>query len=239
MDEEGESEYEFEEDSDSSEDDEICYDQQPSLLEEDWQYPYLKDMKCGHLKNKKLAKGKYDAVFGPYRYGITPERNLASRGAKRKVPDIDVDKKKPEGCTPGRYRSYTSEHSTCTTCATTVENKISKIKVTIGKENISSRISIPDSARYEVVRQALQKKPTINTETDLKSWIFTPTYNRVLKGYFNLTHNMVDCSMGGEISKSYVHLLVVRAGEFEKYCKMWSASHVILELPVEVPGVVS
>ena len=224
------------EEFESSDEDDRDDDQQFSHLKDDWEYPYKGDMKSHCLKTEKLGKGKYDPVFGPYKYGKIPERNLASReGAKRRSAGKGLNRKKSAVCIQTRYRSYTAEHDSCSKCATTVENKIYQVEIEIKESPITSRVSIPESGRCEVVRQMLENKAMIQEKNDLKFWIFTPTHKRVLKGYLNLTHNMVDSSSGVEIYKSYVHVLVVRAGEFEDYCKKWSSSHVIMELPVEVP----
>ena len=230
-----------ERDFESSDEDEMYDDQQFSHLKEDWEYPHKDDMKFCCLKTEKVGKGKYDAVFGPYKYGKTPERNLSSReGAKRRVAPTGTTtkkKKKSPVCAQNKYRSYTAEHDSCSKCVTTVENKIYRVEVRIKGSPITSRVSIPESGRHEVVRQTLRlgNVTLIQEKNDLNFWIFTPTHTRVLKGYLNLNHNMVDSSSKDEIFKSFVHVLVVRAGEFEDYCKKWSSSHVIMELPVEVP----
>ena len=232
---------EEEEDFETSDEDELYDDQQFPNLTEDWEYPHNNDMESHCLKKEKLGKGKYDPVFGPYKYGKTPERNLASRErAKRKGAPTGPTKKKRKSPVNAQYwyRSYTAEHdSSCSRCARTVENKVYRVEVRIKESPITTRVSIPESGRHEVVLHTLRLGNVTLTQekNDLNFWIFTPTHNKVLKGYFNLTHNMVDSSSESEVFKSYVHVLVVRAGEFGDYCKKWSSSHVIMELPVEVP----
>ena len=242
-DEQDEDDYEISSDEDDSTDeDDSSEDSQGSFSEGDWQYPYHKDMKCPSLKTEKLGKSKYDKVFGPYRYDRVPERSLASREGARKKDNQSLSgkgtKRGPEGKgIPIQYVSL-KDPDNSDGCG-----EIEKVEVMDSK----SRISIPNQPSYEIVRQTCKER--INAKrfkekksndycnsTDLKSWIFTPTHDRVFTGNLNLTHTMVKPDSEEEIFKSYVHVLVVRSGEFEQYCKRWGSSHVIMELPPEVPA---
>ena len=203
-------------------------------LDEEWQHPYHKNMKAGDLP-KTTAEGKYCRIFGPYRYGEEPKRNVFSED------EMQQKKTLKRRSVMSRYKSYSAEHNACPQCSITVGHQIVEVKV-VGEE---SKLWIPNRKRYRVVldtlgfpnfgtREAdtLVELPTQKHEykdDHLKSWIFTPTHGRAGTGNLNLTHSMV-CPES-ESLMSYVHVLVVRPGQFEEYCRIWGSSHVIMELP--------
>ena len=204
------------EDEISSDEEDSSESPQDSFVE--WQCPYHKDMKCPSLKTGKLGKSKYDRVFGPYSYDKEPERNLASRKVKGKTSPAKSTEILAERGDQNQFMSYDASH-VCPNCSVTVRHKITRINIL----NTNTRVLVPGGARYEEVRRKLKgqgetprKKQTQHSTTDLKSWIFTPTHDRILKGSLNLTHNMVDPDSKEDIFKSYVHVLVVRSGEFEQ-----------------------
>ena len=206
-------------------------------LNEEWQHPYHKNMKAKVLP-KATTEGKYCRIFGPYKYGEMPKRNVFSED---QVQRRKTSKRRSE-ISP--YKSHTAEHNACPQCSITVGHQIVKVQV-VGTE---SRLWIPNRERYRVVlntlnvpdfgtceAETLAELPTQELEclhTHLKSWIFTPTHGRAGNGNLNLTHSMV-CSESKSFM-SYVHVLVVRPGQFEEYCRVWGSSHVIMELPTLV-----
>ena len=220
--------------------------QMKSDLYEEWLFPYHKNMRTKSLP-KTTAEGKYCRIFGRYEFGKKPVRNVfqEQEPAGRKVP-----KKQPRE-PASRYKSYTAAHNTCADCSISVGNQIIPVNI-VGTE---SRLLIPNRARFDIVRQKLKclqlSTLEVNTLVEmlpeerftepeyssdrLKSWIFTPTHGRAMSGNLNLTHNMVFQKSGKEKFAQYVHVLVVRRGQFEEYCRIWGSSHVILELPDMVP----
>ena len=206
-------------------------------LDEEWQHPYHKNMKAGDLP-KTTAEGKYCRIFGPYKYGEKPKRNVFYDDKMRQKKTV---KKKSDICP---YKSYSADHNACPQCSITVGHRIVEVQI-VGEE---SRLWIPNRHRYRVVLDALgipnfgtcdadtlAELPTQKLEykdNHLKSWIFTPTHGRAGTGNLNLTHSMV-CPVSKSFM-SYVHVLVVRPGQFEEYCRIWGSSHVIMELPTLV-----
>ena len=206
-------------------------------LNEEWQYPYHKNMKARVLP-KETAEGKYCRIFGPYKYGEKPKRNVFSEDTVQQKKTL----KRRSVISP--YKSYTAEHNACPRCSITVGHQVVKVRV-VGEE---SRVWIPNRERYRVVLNTLKVQDFGTCEVDtlaelpteeleykhnhLKSWIFTPTHGRAGNGNLNLTHSMV-CPESNSFM-SYVHVLVVRPGQFEEYCRIWGSSHVIVELPALV-----
>ena len=214
-----------------------------SDLEEEWQFPYHKNMKSNSLP-KKTAVGKYCRIYGAYEFGKKPSRNVFQEKVTkpRKVLRKELNT---------QYKSYTSAHNACTDCSISVGNRIVPVHV-VGTE---SRMLIPNRARFDIVRRKLNCPylSTLEASTlvcmsqgeryvepeyssdHVKSWIFTPTHRRAMIGNLNLTHSMVCVNSNSERYVGYVHILVVRSGQFEEYSRIWGSSHVILELPDVVP----
>ncbi len=211
-------------------------------LEKYWRYPYHRELKTEVLKTQ-LGPGKYDRIFGPYKYSPLPRpdnqgpvRSLVNRKHGQQSL-VGSSKSETRRITTKGFESKRAQH-TCKDCDFEVEHKM------VNFRPLECKILIPNRPCYAIVRRILQnvgKKagPRLaldeQTVTDLKTWIFTPTHGRSLLGNLNLIHNMVDEET--KQFKSFVHVLVVQRSQFKEYAQRWKSSHVIIQLPDSMPGI--
>ena len=210
---------------------------------QDWQYPYWKEMTRSPCLQKRVGACKYDRVYGPYEYGRKPQALKSGNQAERRR-GIPIPSTSENAFKAFSFRA----HSSCVSCMRATPQKVSNITVA-GQE---VRISVPYSGRFgpvfdrlhlnadtslddslpvnantssQVPRASLSGKPH---RKKLSSWIFMPSYHRMIDGNLNLAHTMVD-QQGNRVD--FVQVVVVRAEEFRVYCEHWQSTHAILQLP--------
>ncbi len=190
-----------------------------------------------------VSTSKYDRIYGPYKYDPNHEREPSRSLANRRHTQHSFIKKKPDFQTAKmQYHSKRAEHS-CKDCDFEVGYNIIKFKP------LRCKVLIPNRRCYSIVREMLHENhsskqdkksklvrdqgKSLDDNSHLKSWIFTPSHGRSLIGNLNFVHNMVQ----GEKFVSYIHVLVVQRSQFEEYARRWGSSHVIIKLPESMPGV--
>ncbi|CAH1787208.1 unnamed protein product [Owenia fusiformis] len=191
-----------------------------------WSYPYWRNLKPGKLYDKEATTkvSKYSRIYGPYKYGKKPSNMMPSNPTK--------NKKKTVGKRTGKYSAMTYQH-TCTNCRVEGMN-CSERTITVNGQQIT--ISIPNHENYQRVVNVLERKRCVfsTSDTDINSWIFTPTYGRPTTGTLNYCRTMVQANKDPNIRdtpSNYIHVLVVRPLEYDEYCVYWKNTHVILKLP--------
>ncbi len=194
-------------------------------------------MKSRVLKTENLHLSKYDHLFGHYKHGQVPTKCLHSivrRHEKKARTRIPIPKEK--------YRSRMD--CNCKDCAFEIGKSPYGTFKPFVEDETTCRISVPRIRHYALVRRKLRvhgkhakSSAYQNVDdllTDLDSWIFTPTHQRSRSGNLNFTHSMVN---GNDKFRSYIHILVVRRSQFEEYAECWGPSHVIMELPDNIPHI--
>ena len=212
-------------------------------LEENWRFPYWKDMKGKPpVLKQELPRGKYSKVYGRYKYGKEPEL-LMGKGTdtsrkEEQMASVSLPK--------SGYRAYKSSHS-CSYCQT--QSDYVSYVVPVAKAP-SVHVSVPKSRNFQPVFAALDHADVVLSHSEemqgallgrppakdrpvLKSWVFTPTHGRAQRGYLNLHHAMVDTD-SQQVCR-YVHVLVVRSSQYDIYRRLWGRSHCIICLPDVLP----
>ncbi len=210
----------------------------------DWQYPYWKTIRDSKDFTNKLTFCTYNRVYGPFVPDVRPELRFTAHVRKAKCNQTLGNRrsgKTLDTLPPEKYRINTSDHN-CKDCT----KDYTSTKTSICVHEMYVNISIPNSTRYLGVSKTIMVpflgtsdslelmtgfEDNVQNVTNLETWIFTPSFQRAHNGNLNLIHSMIETKQGDTLYKSFVHVLVVRKNEFDKYCKYWQSSHIVLELP--------
>src|SRR6218665_1703724 len=139
------------EDSDSDSDDETI--QNVVFKQDDWKFPFWKDMRDGKKLKTKIESSKYSAVYGPYKYNVTPEYVMYG-AQKRKTSKAVPEYLAIENTDKYRAFSY-QEHNRAGQCR---ECRVSS-GYTIKQAMVAGReikISVPQLKRFEPLLDKLQ-----------------------------------------------------------------------------------
>ena len=200
-------------------------------LEKDWRYPYWKYVQRSSRLKKMITTGKYVSVYGPYKYGKTPERLISKQQkvlTKKSAPRIVQRNQK--------FRTYpkTPAQSLCK-WPVSGTGKIYKVDI----DEMRIKLSIPTLRCFRTLFEKLniesssgEAEPFLDEKETLKTWLFTPSYGRSKKAYLNYNHTMVD-NNGNDVH--YVHIIVVRPSEFLEYFREWGCTHAVVCLPDSLP----
>ena len=205
----------------------------------DRNFPYWKDMRNEKTPLRtNVTQLKHCTVFGDYEYQTTPSvfkanTDMISNKLNRAMETRALQVFSASNQVGFEAFSHT-EHSQCLECKSDAPVKQYNFRMVSVESQI--KIFVPSIKRYKPLIDTLNRgfavfEDTVRSDSNLETWIFSPSYNRATDATINYYHTMVT-----ENKKTqYVQILVVRPDDFNRYATLWQSTHAIIELPVCLP----